>query len=418
MKKHTKRSLTKISPLRFALTEEAHLPCKLTAITRMAFLRPLAQLTTLSKPHLFSRSINTRTLTKTSKHLSPTLSTQTPLPRKSTQPTATMYACRIAQFLAIGYSSFGHRGYAANKAYFTPNALDVDLSGKHFIVTGATSGLGKVTAQALAQRGGNVHLLVRDAGRGENVRQHIVTETGNENVSVHICDISKLSDIDTFSRQWIKSGRPISALVNNAGAMVHNRVQSADGLEVGFATNTLGTFALTEMLRPALESAADARVVTVSSGGMLTEALEVDDFEGTDLWKGKKIDGSAQYSRSKRHQVAMTEYWARRYSNKGIFWASMHPGWAGTPGLQSSMPDFYNFTKNQLRSEEAGADTIIYLAASEEPLKMKSGEFFFDRQPSFKHLTFAGTKYEDGTVDKLMGRLKGIVEGKGFSLPE
>ena len=306
----------------------------------------------------------------------------------------------------------------ANKASFNPTALDVDLTDKHYIVTGATSGLGKVTAQALAARGGTVHLLVRNAERGEKVRREIVDATGNENVLVDICDVSKLSDIESFSKKWLKQGTPVSALINNAGVMVHKRLKSEDGLELGFATNTLGTFALTEMLLPALEKAEQARVVTVSSGGMLTQKLEVDDFEGTDLWKGKGIDGSSQYSRSKRHQVAMTEYWARKYGDRGILWASMHPGWAGTPGLEKSMPDFYNFTKNQLRSEEAGADTIVYLAASKEALRFNSGEFFFDRQPASKHLTLAGTKYTEETVDKLMSKLRSTVQEKGFSLPQ
>lgn len=244
-----------------------------------------------------------------------------------------MQALRVAQFLALGYANFGARGFRANEASFTKTALDVDLTGKNYIVTGATSGLGKVTARELARRGGTVHILCRDSGRGRAVQDSIIEETGNDKVQIHVCDISRLKDIASFSEKWVASDKPIAALVNNAGVMLHHRQKSEDGYEMGFATNTLGTFALTEMLLPALEKGGNSRVVTVSSAGMLTECLEKDDLEGTKLSKNDKIDGSAQYSRSKRHQVAITEYWARKYGSRGIFWASMHPGWAGTPGV-------------------------------------------------------------------------------------
>lgn len=231
----------------------------------------------------------------------------------------------------MGYTNFGARGYAANERSFTRGALDVDLKGRHYLVTGATSGLGRVTAGALAARGASVHLLCRDAERGEKVRKEIVDETGNEEVELHLCDISSLKDVSGFAEEWGKRETGIAALVNNAGVMVHKVKQSREGLEMGFATNTLGTFALTEMLRPWLEGG--GRVVTVSSGGMLTQPLYVEGFEGEDLTEGGKIDGGSQYSRCKRHQVALTEHWAKKWGGKGVFWASMHPGWAGTPGV-------------------------------------------------------------------------------------
>lgn len=244
-----------------------------------------------------------------------------------------MQALRVAQFLALGYSNYGVRGFLANERHFTKGALDVDLRGRHYLVTGATSGLGRVTASALAARGAHVHLVCRDAMRGDAVRDEIVSESGNENVQLHLCDISSLADVAGFSDRWNESKTPIAALVNNAGAMIDDVSVSADGIEMSFATNTLGTFALTEMLRPCFVNGGGGRVITVSSGGMLTQPLVVDTLEGEDLVKGKKIDGSSQYSRSKRHQVALTEHWTRKYTSKGIFWASVHPGWAGTPGV-------------------------------------------------------------------------------------
>ncbi|KAI0560223.1 dehydrogenase/reductase SDR family member 12 isoform X1 [Gracilaria domingensis] len=329
-----------------------------------------------------------------------------------------MQAVRAAQFVLLGYKNFGSRGFQAHQKSFNPKALDVDLSGKHYIVTGGTSGLGFVTAEQLAKRGGVVHIVCRNAQKGEAAKNQIVADTGNNQVEVHVCDISSLTDVKKFSDEWKQSGTPLHALVNNAGVLLSEPRTSEDGHELSFATNTLGTFVLTEMLRPVLERSEKARVVTVSSGGMLTENLELEDFEGKSLTKGDKFDGSRQYAKCKRRQVAMTEYWAEMYADSGIMWASMHPGWAKTPGVESSIPEFYNTFKNQFRTAEEGADTIVYLAAADEALSFKGGQFFFDRKPAAKHLLFGRTEYEKANVFALADELKEIAKRGGVNLPE
>ncbi|PXF50114.1 Dehydrogenase/reductase SDR family member 12 [Gracilariopsis chorda] len=327
-----------------------------------------------------------------------------------------MQAFRTVQFVALGCLTFGSRGFRARKKSFNPTALDIDLTGKHYIVTGGTSGLGFVTAQQIAERGGTVHIVCRNGAKGETARSQIVAQSGNDRVQIHVCDISSLAQVRRFADEWRRSGLGIAALVNNAGILVNERRVSEDGFELSFATNTLGTFALTEMLLPVLEKSKDARVITVSSGGMLTEGLEVDDFDGKGLSNAKGIDGSKQYARSKRHQVAMTEHWAEKYKDKGIFWGSMHPGWAKTPGVESSIPEFYNALKGQFRSAEEGADTIVYMAVAEEVLSLPSGEFFFDRQVVPKHLCAAGTRYSGTKRERLLESLEGILKEKGFAL--
>lgn len=261
-------------------------------------------------------------------------------------------ALRVAQFLTLGYTSFGARGFRENSKSFNPHALNVTLRGRHVIVTGATSGIGRVTAQALAARQATVHLVVRDEQRGNQVKEDIIkaiNTKANDNIGtavnanaahsgdihVHQCDISSLADVARLAQHFKESNTPVHVLINNAGVLRSKLSHSADGYESSFATNSLGTFALTEMLLPVLEkSTPDARVITVSSGGMLTESLYVDDLEGKALIKTDgSMDGPAQYSRCKRRQVALTEHWARKHEDKGIFWASMHPGWADTPGV-------------------------------------------------------------------------------------
>lgn len=337
-----------------------------------------------------------------------------------TRTTATMqHGIRVAQFLTMGYTTFGSRGFKENAKSFDPRALDVNLSGRNVIVTGATSGLGRATARELAARKATVHLVVRDAGRGEKVREELISSLSlpSEQVHVHRCDVSSLKDIQDLAAQFTE---PVHVLVNNAGVLKSEYSPSVDGFESAFATNTLGTFALTECLIPMLKAASPpARVINVSSGGMLTENLYIDDFEGKAVTKANgTMDGPAQYSRCKRRQVALAEYWTRKYKETGIYFMSCHPGWSDTAGLATSMSAFYNLTKSQLRTEDQGADTMVYLAAVEDLSHIKSGEFYFDRQPSVKHLKLSGTQYKDADVDRLVDKLRDMVKEKGLDLPQ
>lgn len=255
-----------------------------------------------------------------------------------------LQAFRAAQFFGIGFASFGLRGFKEHAKSFDSKALDVDLKGRHIIVTGGTSGIGQAAIQALASHNATVHLICRDANRGEAVRESIMSESIGSDVRVHVCDISSLADVARLAEEFVHSNDGVHALINNAGVMQHEVVESKDGFESSFAINTLGIFALTEMLRPALQRVPDARVVTVSSGGMLTERLEIEDLEGKNLRKDEtSIDGTTQYARCKRMQVALTEHWARKYPNS--FWAaSMHPGWVDTPGVRKAKVLISHFT--------------------------------------------------------------------------
>lgn len=120
---------------------------------------------------------------------------------------------------------------------------------------------------------------------------------------------------------------------------------------------------------------ADARVVTVSSGGMLTQKLDPEDLQSS---KMDPFDGRSAYSQNKRAQVILTEQLAVTYSK--VHFSSMHPGWADTPAVRSAMPDFYNKMKDKLRSAEQGADTALWLAVSPAVREHPSGLFFQGRQ--------------------------------------
>ena len=117
----------------------------------------------------------------------------------------------------------------------------------------------------------------------------------------------------------------------------------------------------------------ESRTIVVSSGGMYTQKLVT-----KDIFMTKDFDGTAQYARNKRQQVCVMEEFQRRYPDKGLF-ISMHPGWVDTPALRSSMPDFYEKMKNDLKDQEEGADTINYLLVEKQE-KIENGGFYYNRK--------------------------------------
>jgi NAD(P)-dependent dehydrogenase (short-subunit alcohol dehydrogenase family) len=153
-----------------------------------------------------------------------------------------------------------------------------------------------------------------------------------------------------------------------------------DGYEMTFATMVLGPFVLTNGLAPLLErtaaGAGRTRVINVASGGMYLQGLHLDDLE----MERERYHGSVAYSRAKRAQVVLTGLWARRWRDLGIVVHAMHPGWADTPGLEEGLPRFRRLIRARLRTPEEGADTIVWLAASDEAVR-STGRFWLDRRP-------------------------------------
>lgn len=312
-------------------------------------------------------------------------------------------AWRATAFGVYGVTQFTKSAFQEHAKNFRAEDMQVQMEGKNCIVTGANSGLGYATAEGLAQRGATVYMVCRSKERGEAALSKIQSNTRNPNIHLEVCDLSSISEVKSFASKFSSKDKPLHVLVNNAGLLENTRVTTPEGLELNFAVNVAATYTLTELMMPLLEKAApDARVITVSSGGMYTSPLTKDL-----QFSESKFDGTLQYARNKRVQVALTEKWAKTHRDTGIGFYSMHPGWAETPGVAKSLPGFSERMSGKLRTSEEGADTIVWLALQPKE-KLVSGAFYFDRAEARKHLPFAGTASSHSAIDAVVDSIRSL----------
>nr|XP_058897630.1 dehydrogenase/reductase SDR family member 12 isoform X5 [Kogia breviceps] len=206
-----------------------------------------------------------------------------------------MLLYRSAAWFAKGLREYTKSGYESASKDFIPDDLEVQVPGRAFMVTGGNSGIGKATAFEIAKRGGTVHLVCRDQNRAEGARGEIIRESGNQNIFLHIVDLSDPKTVWQFVENF-KQEHTLNVLINNAGCMVNKRELTEDGLEKNFATNTLAVYVLTTALIPVLEKEHDPRVITVSSGGMLVQKLNTDDLQS----ERTAFDGTMVYAQNKK----------------------------------------------------------------------------------------------------------------------
>ncbi len=192
--------------------------------------------------------------------------------------------------------------------------------------------------------------------------------------------LSSLASVREFAFDFLASDASLDVLINNAGVLPAERTHTEEGFELTFATNVLGPFLLTALLLPALRRSAPSRVVNVSSGGMYTARIDLDDPQ----LQRRDFDGARFYAHTKRAQVILSEEWGRRLADDGITVHSTHPGWVATPGVAASLPRFNRVMGPLLRDASAGADTIVWLAGSTDAART-TGEFWHDRRPRPKH---------------------------------
>lgn len=253
------------------------------------------------------------------------------------------------------------------------------VEGRSVMVTGANAGLGKATCLGLADGGAKVHMVCRNRDKGEKTRAEIEIESGVE-PELHICDLSDLDSVRNFATGFIDRGEELDVLINNAGVMPPERIHTDEGFELTFATNVLGPFLLTELLRPALRRSDSGRVVMMSSGGMYSSGFSLKDPQ----LENREYKSTAFYAHTKRAEVMLADEWHSRAGDGDPVFCSMHPGWADTQGVTDALPAFNKVVGPILRTAGQGADTAVWLAGATEE-EAPGGQFYQDREPRTKH---------------------------------
>ena len=251
------------------------------------------------------------------------------------------------------------------------------MGGKLCMVTGATSGIGKVTAWVLAQSGAEVVVVGRNREKSEVTVDRIKQQTGNPAVEYMLADLSSQAAIRQLVEVFKSQHDRLDVLVNNAGAFFLWRQESVDGIEMTFALNHLGYFLLTNLLLDTLKASAPARVINVSSGSHRGERINFNHLQGKRIYSGFRA-----YGESKLANIYFTYELARRLEGTGITVNAMHPGFVAT-----SIGTNNGWIVRAIRplmdlfamSAEEGADTINYLAISKE-VEGITGKYFIRRR--------------------------------------
>jgi NAD(P)-dependent dehydrogenase (short-subunit alcohol dehydrogenase family) len=273
-----------------------------------------------------------------------------------------------------------------------------DQMGRVAVVTGANSGLGKVTAQELARAGATVVIACRNTAKGDQAAADIAATVPGAKLHVHALDLADLASIRGFAARLSGEHQTVDLLINNAGVMATPHRHTADGFELQFGTNHLGHFALTGLLLPNLLCARAPRVVTLSSG-----AHRIGRIDFADLQSERRYVNWLAYGRSKLANLMFAFELARRAKAAGthLLSAAAHPGYAAT-NLQFSGPSrpeaLLMAVTNKLlaQSAEMGALPTLYAATAPD---MRNGSFVgpdgFMEQRGHPHLVSAASRAYD-----------------------
>ncbi len=255
-----------------------------------------------------------------------------------------------------------------------------DMTGKVCLVTGATQGIGRAAALALAGMGATVAVVGRSPERTAAAVAAIRGQTGNSSVDALLADLSDQSQVRRLAHEIHARYPRLDVLINNAGGIFAQRRETVDGLELTFALNHLAYFLLTNLLLDRLIASAPARIVNVASGAHRSpRGLSFDDLQ---MRRG--YFSFRAYARSKLANVLFTRELARRLAGTGVTANAVHPGLihSGFGGNNGPIWDFmYLFINALARPPEAGADTVVYLAAAPE-VEGVTGGYFHQRRPA------------------------------------
>ena len=247
------------------------------------------------------------------------------------------------------------------------------MTGKVVVITGATSGIGLVAAEVLAEMGARIVLVARNAARAEDALQSLRDLAPGVNHTVHYADLSRISEMKRVAGEIAAAEPRIDVLINNAGALFGTRQVTPDGLEMTFATNHMAYFVVTLGLAERLKATAGARVVNTSSDAHKHRRIDFDDLQSARRYRGFPV-----YGKSKLCNILFTRELARRWRGAGVTANCLHPGFVATrfgDGSGGFFERVVGVAKHFAITPAKGAETIVHLASSDTVANVSGGYF-------------------------------------------
>ena len=257
------------------------------------------------------------------------------------------------------------------------NTNDNFIEGKTCLITGATSGIGKVTAEALAKKGGYVVILSRSQEKCKRLTEKINKENDRDAASYLVSDLSVMKNVRDVAEDFKNRFDSLDVLINNVGAFFSKRQETPDGYERTFALNHLSYFLLTHSLIELLVSGDSSRIINVASDAHKGNSIHFDDLNREEKYSGFRV-----YGESKLANIMFTYALDRRMADKNVTVNAVHPGFVASGfGKNNSLPVrlLMSFFHLFARSSEKGAETSIYLASSLE-VSGESGKYYVDKK--------------------------------------
>ncbi len=254
-----------------------------------------------------------------------------------------------------------------------------DIRGKTCMITGATSGIGRVTAIELSAGGARTVLICRNRERAEELVREIRAKTPGAEVTVMIADLASQAEIRRVAAEFLATNSPLHVLINNAGVFNLGRRETVDGIEETFAVNHLAYFLLTMLLLERIKQSAPARIINISSTLHQRTSMNFDDLGGK-----RSYGGMRAYGQSKLGNILFTNELARRLAGTGVIVNSVHPGGVATNlGRNNGVlaRGFIAMAGLFSHTPEKGAETQVYLASAPE-VEGVTGEYFVDCKPA------------------------------------
>lgn len=251
-----------------------------------------------------------------------------------------------------------------------------DFLGKNVLITGATSGIGRVTARKYAQKGANLICINRNIEKSEILRQEIESEFG-VTCTYKIADLSVLSDIYKVAQELLEMPQQIDVLIHNAGVFLNKQELTEEGLDKVFVVHYLSSFIINYILKDKLKAQEQCRIILVNSEGhrFAVFGIQLDDLN----FVRRRYTGLGSYGSAKTAQLLSLFNFQEYFEGSGVLINAMHPGAVKSETGQENGPVYRWFKNNvlerSLKPATISAEALYYLGVDKAVANI-SGKFF------------------------------------------